>query len=94
LLVEGAVPRQDSEAAAADGSPAASPAAKPPATIPADPAAALASAKARLGTEFARSAQDMGSDVLSYTGIGNAETRNWEISNTPSAGSARSSTLA
>ncbi|WP_433383710.1 hypothetical protein ACQPZX_22110 [Actinoplanes sp. CA-142083] len=47
-----------------------------PATIPADPTAALAAAKARLGTESARFA---GEGVPSFTGIVNAETRNWEV---------------
>ena len=66
---------------AAAGEPiAVSPVSRPPATIPADPVAALAAAKARLGTESARFAQDDGGPRhLGFTGVANAETHNWEI---------------
>ncbi len=49
------------------------------ATIPSDPVAALAAAKAQLGTESARFAQDTEPDLLDFTGIVDAETKNWEI---------------
>lgn len=53
---------------------------RPPATIPSDPVAALAAAKAQLGTESARFALDVGSDLQNFTGMVDAETKNWEIS--------------
>ena len=65
---------------AAGGGSIPSQAPPPPATIPSDPAMAFAAAKTHLGTESARFAQDMGSDMLNFTGMVNAETRNWEIS--------------
>jgi hypothetical protein len=69
--------------AAADDStvstPGPSQAPQVPATIPSDPVAALAAAKAHLGTESARFAQDTEPDMLDFTGIVNAETKNWEI---------------
>lgn len=41
--------------------------------------AALAAAKARLGTESVRFAQDTGSAAADFTGTVNAVTKNWEI---------------
>lgn len=58
---------------------AASQAPRPAATIPSDPVAALAAAKARLGTESARFAQDSGSETADFTGTVDAVTKNWEI---------------
>jgi hypothetical protein len=65
--------------ATVDGGTTASQAPWAAATIPADPVAALAAAKARLGTESARFAQDSGSAMVGFTGVVNAETKNWEI---------------
>jgi len=48
---------------------------RPSVAIPSDPAAAFAAAKAQLGRESSRFAQDTTSDLLDFTGIVNAETR-------------------
>ncbi|AGL16895.1 hypothetical protein [Actinoplanes sp. N902-109] len=66
-------PASPSSAPATNTSP------RPTATIPADPAAAIAGAKTKLGTESARFAEDTGTDVLDFTGVVDARTRNWEI---------------
>src|SRR4051812_6473061 len=58
---------------------AASPASRPAASIPADPVLALAAAKGKLGTESARFSQDSSDEYLRFTGMVNAETKNWEL---------------
>ena len=63
-----------------DGSVTQSQGLRPSVAIPSDPVAAFAAAKAQLGTESSRFAQDTTSDLLDFTGIVNAETKNWEIS--------------
>ena len=67
--------------ASSGGGGGASPTARVPATIPADPAEALAAARAQLGRESARFGQDIDgtSGAQDYTGIVNAQTKNWEI---------------
>lgn len=65
--------------AAAGGGFAASSAPPPAATIPADPVAALAAARAQLGTESARFAQDDDFDPRDYSGVADGRTGNWEI---------------
>jgi hypothetical protein len=52
------------------------------ATIPADPAAALAAAQAKFGTENVRFEQDAGFSKLDFSGQVNANTKNWEITGT------------
>jgi hypothetical protein len=53
---------------------------KTPVVIPTDPVAAIAAAKARLGQESARfSEQTPGVPQLTYTGVVDARTKNWEI---------------
>ncbi|MEV0899880.1 hypothetical protein [Actinoplanes sp. NPDC049802] len=54
-------------------------ASSPAATIPSYPAQAIAAAKARLGTESARFSRDMNYEPLDFTGVVNAQTKNWEI---------------
>lgn len=65
--------------ACANGGGAGNPAPRPPASIPADPAEAIASAKAQFGRESVRFAFDGGSAKLSYTGMVDAATKNWEV---------------
>jgi hypothetical protein len=53
---------------------------KKPVAIPSDPVAAIAQAKARLGQESARFSERVpGVAPLTYAGVVNAKTRNWEI---------------
>jgi hypothetical protein len=66
--------------AATDGGAPRSQASQPSAPIPSDPVEAFAAAKARLGTESARFARDTSSDALDFTGVVDADTKNWEIS--------------
>ncbi|MEV0900701.1 hypothetical protein [Actinoplanes sp. NPDC049802] len=66
--------------AAADGGVGANPAPSSAAPVPSDPAQAFAAAKDRLGTESARFARDLNYAPLDFTGVVNAQTRNWEIS--------------
>jgi hypothetical protein len=62
-----------------NGAAGASPAPRPAASIPGDPVAALAAAKAQLGTESARFGEDGGSDLFRFTGVVNAQTKSWQI---------------
>jgi hypothetical protein len=80
LIVAGATALLVAAGAGCSSSSGSAPrASRPPVVIPSDPAAAFVAAKAQLGTESARFGMDTGSDMMSYTGLVNAETRNWEI---------------
>lgn len=77
LVIVGAV---STAACAAVGDKTTSP--RTAATIPADPAAALAAAEAKLGTENVRFQRDAGISGLNLSGQVNAKTKNWEITGT------------
>jgi hypothetical protein len=80
LLAIGAVVLLAGCSPAAGGGAKPSAAPKTPVVIPSDPVAAFAAAKAQLGRESARFAtQDGTNRVASYTGVVNAQTKNWEV---------------
>ncbi|MEU4426807.1 hypothetical protein AB0F81_39815 [Actinoplanes sp. NPDC024001] len=69
----GCSPTADGGAGASQTLPSAAP-------IPSDPVQALTAAKGRLGTESARFAREQNDEPSDFTGVVNAQTKNWEIS--------------